>query len=119
MKTLLPGTDVPEEYVDAYDLILDSGERTGAGLSTSAVTRLLGSSGLNEKDQNTILGTVLPGGQGNEQGLGRNEFNVLMALVGLAQMGEDLTLDAVDERRTSEFAEDILTLFIFIYLYEC
>ncbi|TKA66959.1 hypothetical protein B0A55_09033 [Friedmanniomyces simplex] len=36
---------------------------------------------------------------GQTQELGRNEFNVLLALIGLAQEGEELSLDAVDERR--------------------
>jgi sorting nexin-8 len=103
VKTLLPATAVPEEYVDAYDVVLDSGERTGTGMSLSAVTKILGTSGVKDRDQNTILSIVIPGGHGNSNGLARNEFNVLMALVGLAQMGEDLTLDAVDERRTSGF----------------
>ncbi|KAK2754590.1 Sorting nexin mvp1 [Arachnomyces sp. PD_36] len=99
VKTLLPATDVPEEYIDAYDLVLDAGERTGAGMSMAGVTKVLGGSGLKEREQNNILGIVLPGGGGSGQGLGRNEFNVLMALVGLAQVGEELTLDGVDERR--------------------
>ena len=55
-------------------------------------------------DQAKILNLVLPGGQEtSSDGLGRNEFNVLLALIGLAQEGEDITFDAVDERRNSMF----------------
>ena len=32
VKTLLPATDVPEGYIDAYDKILQSNDRVGAGV---------------------------------------------------------------------------------------
>jgi sorting nexin-8 len=44
------------------------------------------------------------GDSDSSNGLGRGEFSVLLALVGLAQEGEDLTFDAVDDRRKSELA---------------
>jgi sorting nexin-8 len=103
VKTLLPASDVPDEYIDAYDLVLDSGERTGAGMSMPAVMKILGTSGVDTRDQNAILNIVLPSGHASTNGVSRNEFNVLLALVGLAQIGEDITLDTVDERRTSEY----------------
>ncbi|GAD99039.1 sorting nexin Mvp1 [Paecilomyces variotii No. 5] len=99
VKTLLPATDVPESYIDAYDLVLNSGPRVGAGVGLTGVREILASSGLNATDQARILNLVVPGEQENENGLERNEFNVLLALVGLAQEGEDITLDSVDERR--------------------
>lgn len=99
VKTLLPATDVPESYIDAYDLLLNSGHKVGSGVGLTGVRELLSSSGLNAADQAKVLDLVVPGQQENPNGLGRGEFNVLFALVGLAQEGEDLTLDAVDERR--------------------
>ncbi|OXV09513.1 hypothetical protein Egran_02722 [Elaphomyces granulatus] len=98
VKTLLPTTDVPESYIDAYDLILDSGDRV-AGLSLTNVREILTTSGLKSGDQVKILNLVIPNGLENPGGLGRNEFNVLLALVGLSQEGEEVTFDAVDERR--------------------
>ncbi|OCT44774.1 Sorting nexin mvp1 [Cladophialophora carrionii] len=99
VKNLLPATDVPESYVDAYDAVLKANERTGVGIGLAGVKRLLQSSNLSEQEQSKILNFVIPGGQESANGVGRSEFNVLLALIGLGQEGEDITLDGVDERR--------------------
>ncbi|KAJ5584935.1 uncharacterized protein N7459_004735 [Penicillium hispanicum] len=98
-RTLLPATDVPESYVDAYDLILNSGDRVGSGIGLTSVREILSSSGLSALDQGKILNLVVSGDHDGSGGLGRGEFNVLFALVGLAQEGEDLSFDAVDDHR--------------------
>ena len=103
IKTLLPASDVPESYIDAYDAALNSGDKTGAGLSLDGVKKVLSTSGLSAGDNERILRVVVPG-QEPAQGLGRGEFNVLMALIGLAQEGEEPTLDGVDDRRKSEYS---------------
>ncbi|QKX58301.1 uncharacterized protein TRUGW13939_05423 [Talaromyces rugulosus] len=101
VKNLLPATDAPETYIDAYELVLDAGNRVGADVGLTAVRQILSSSSLNAADQAKILNLVLPGGQDSASGLGQNEFNVLLALIGLAQEGEDLGYDAIDERRNN------------------
>lgn len=103
-RTLLPATDVPESYVDAYDLILNSGDRVGSGIGLTSVREILSSSGLTATDQSKILNLVSSGDHESFGGLGRAEFNVLLALVGLAQEGEELSFDAVDDRRKSMFS---------------
>ncbi|KAL8863889.1 MAG: hypothetical protein Q9198_010254, partial [Flavoplaca austrocitrina] len=60
--------------------------------------KLFESSGLDTDEQARIV-NLITGGQEPSGGLGRSEFNVLVALIGLAQEHEELTLDAVDERR--------------------
>jgi sorting nexin-8 len=102
VKTLLPATDVPESYVDAFDSLVSSGSGAGNGVSVDGVKEVLRGSGIDSAEQAKILETVLPAGQDSAAGLGRGEFNVLFALIGLAQEGEDITLDGVDERRKSE-----------------
>jgi sorting nexin-8 len=102
VKNLLPATDVPESYVDAYDAVLNANERTGVGIGLGGVKRILQSSNLSEQEQSKILSFLIPGGQESANGVGRSEFNVLLALIGLGQEGEDITLDGVDERRRSE-----------------
>jgi sorting nexin-8 len=102
VKTLLQPTDVPESYVDAYDKTLALGDRVGAGIGLTEIKKILESSRLNPTVQAQVLNLVLPGGQESVSGLGRSEFNVLLALIGLDQEGEDVTLDGVDERRRSE-----------------
>lgn len=104
LRNLLPATDVPESYVDAYDLILNSGDRVDSGVGLTSIREILSSSGLAASDQGKILNLVVSGDQENSGGLGRAEFNVLLALVGLAQEGEDLSFDAVDDRRKSELS---------------
>ncbi|KAL5361174.1 hypothetical protein BJX96DRAFT_151519 [Aspergillus floccosus] len=99
VKTLLADSEVPESYIDAYDLVLNVGDRVGSGVGLTSVREILSSSGLTATDQAKILNLVVSGDIDNAGGLGRGEFNVLLALVGLAQEGEDLTFDAVDDRR--------------------
>ncbi|KAL6234582.1 hypothetical protein BDW75DRAFT_231048 [Aspergillus navahoensis] len=99
VKNLLPDSDVPENYIDAYDLVLSAGERAGTGVGLTTVRELLSGSGLSATDQAKILNLVLSGDTDRSNGLGRGEFNVLLALIGLAQEGEDLTFDTVDDRR--------------------
>lgn len=99
VKNLLPATQVPDYYIDAYDTVINSQDTRGAGLGLTAVRKLLQSSGLTAGDQEKVLNIVLPAGQESRSTLERGEFHVLLALVGLAQEEEELSLDAVDERR--------------------
>ncbi|KAJ5760308.1 hypothetical protein N7520_007464 [Penicillium odoratum] len=99
VRTLLPATDVPESYVDAYDLVLNSGDRVGSGVGLTSVREILSSSGLSASDQGRILNLVVSADHESSGGLGRAEFNVLLALIGLGQEGEDLSFDTVDDHR--------------------
>ncbi|KAF1355911.1 sorting nexin-like protein mvp1 [Lizonia empirigonia] len=98
LKSLLPAADVPDSYVDAFDALLDAGDRAGSGVSVGGAKKLLASSGLPSDTQARMLDMVAQPDQ-DVAGLGRNEFNVLLALIGLAQEGDDVTLDSVDERK--------------------
>ncbi|KAF2736560.1 sorting nexin mvp1 [Polyplosphaeria fusca] len=98
VKSLLPASDVPDSYIDAYDALLEHGERAGNGLSLDSVKKLLADSSLPDDTQSRILDIVSQPGQ-ESAGVGRGEFNVLFALIGLAQEGDDITLDSVDERK--------------------
>jgi sorting nexin-8 len=101
VKNLLPAAEVPESYIDAFDTILNSNDKAGSGVGLTGVKNVLSSSSISPGDQETILNLVIPGGQEPATGLGRSEFNVLLALVGLAQEGDEVTLDGVDDRRRS------------------
>jgi hypothetical protein len=98
VKSLLPASDVPDSYIDAFDALLDAGDRAGNGISVDGAKKLLAGSGIPGDTQSKILEIVAQPDQ-DVAGLGRNEFNVLFALLGLAQEGDDVTLDSVDERR--------------------
>lgn len=103
VKNLLPATDVPDSYVAAFDAVINATERTGVGIGLSGIKNVLASSELSGQEQQKILNLVVPGGQESANGVGRSEFNVLLALIGLGQEGEDITLDSVDERRRSSY----------------
>ncbi|KAL8793949.1 MAG: hypothetical protein Q9195_003462 [Heterodermia aff. obscurata] len=99
VKTLLPTSAVPESYIDAYDALLESEYRSASGtISLAGAKQLLETSGLTSREQGRALDLV-NSGHGNVAELGRNEINVLIALIGLSQEKEELSLDGVDERR--------------------
>lgn len=101
VKTLLPASSVPDSYIDAFDTILDSGYALGpSSITIEGATKLLEGSGLDADEQASIV-SLVTGGQEPSGGLGRNEFNVFVALAGLAQEHDEATLDGVDERRRS------------------
>ena len=100
IKSLLPASGVPDTYIDLFDSVLKGGDSEGGKVSSSGVTRVLSAANLGADDQARITNLIAPGGQAPS--LGRNEFNVLLALIGLAQEREDITLDSVDERRRGE-----------------
>lgn len=105
-RTLLPADVAPESYIHAYKTILNSEGRVGSGIGLTSVRNILSTSKLSATDQSKILNLVVSSAdqesdQESFSGLGQAEFNVLLALIGLAQEGEDLSFDAVDDRRKS------------------
>lgn len=98
VRALLPASEVPDSYIDAFDALVEAGNREGSGVSVGSVKTLVAASGLSSGDQSRILEVVFTSRQ-ESASLGRNEFNVVFALIGLAQEGEDITLDSVDERK--------------------
>lgn len=100
VKTLLPPSDVPESFIDVFDTLSNSEYKSENGyVPIDSARQLLKESGIDSAEQDRILRLVT--GDWTMHGLGRNEFNVLLALVGLAQEHEEVTLDSVDERRKS------------------
>lgn len=101
-RTLLPADVAPKSYIHAYKSILNSEGRVGSGIGLTSVRNILSTSRLSATDQSKILNLVVSSAnQESFSGLGQAEFNVLLALIGLAQEGEDLSFDAVDDRRKS------------------
>jgi sorting nexin-8 len=98
VKTLLPASEVPESYIDLFDSLINAGERAGNGVTVSSARKLLNESDIGAEQQAKISEVV---GLDNLTTLGRGEFNVLLALIGLAKEGEELSLDTIDERRKS------------------
>ena len=95
VRSLLPGSDVPESYLEAFDKVARDGN--GGRITLRGIHRTLTASKLDTDQQAKILSIVAPGG--SDVAIGRNEFNVLLALIGLAQEDETISLDSVDERK--------------------
>jgi sorting nexin-8 len=68
-------------------------------VKVEAVKKVLQDSGVDEDASGVIMRTVMPD---ETKEIGRGEVNVLLALIGLAQEGDEITLDGVDERRRSK-----------------
>ena len=99
VKKLLPASDVPESYIDAFDALRETSYKAEGGqIGIAGAQKLFEGSGLDASEQDRIL-KLVTSGQGT--GLARNEFNVLLALIGLSQESEEISLDSVDERRRS------------------
>ncbi|KAK6949771.1 Sorting nexin mvp1 [Daldinia eschscholtzii] len=96
LRRLLDGVDVPDSYIEAFDRAVQEDGSAG-NVTSSGVTKTLAAAKLGADDQAQIMGILAPAGDLDP--IGRNEFNVLMALIGLAQEGESISLDGVDERR--------------------
>jgi sorting nexin-8 len=103
IKNLLKPGDVPEVYVDVYDKLVS--ESDGHGVDIGAIRRLVKLAKLDEETAASIEKTVVTD---ERAGLGRGEVWVLLALIGLAQEGEESTLDGVDERRKSKICLGII-----------
>ena len=100
LKTLVPQSATPESYVDAYDALITNGYDVNGKVDPAGISKLLETSSISAAIQSDISKLVAPDGLSKE-GLERAPFNVLLALIGLAQEGEDATLDGVDERKKS------------------
>ncbi len=100
IKNLLPASDVPDSYIDTFDNVQRETGQSGGKISPAGVAKVLSAGKLDANAQSRIMSIITSGGE--LQDLGRNEFNVLLALIGLAQEHEDITLDGIDERRRSQ-----------------
>ncbi|KAH6839590.1 hypothetical protein B0I37DRAFT_237541 [Chaetomium sp. MPI-CAGE-AT-0009] len=98
IRTLLPTSEVPDYYIEAFDKFVTE-DGSGAGITAGGVARTLAAAKLGADAQARIMAIVAPSGSREEVFLDRNQFNVLLALIGLAQEGEGVSLDGVDERR--------------------
>ncbi|ROT38092.1 PX domain-containing protein [Sodiomyces alkalinus F11] len=96
IRTLLPASDSPDSYIDAFDRFVHEDGADGK-VASAGVTKLFEAAELRADQQDHIMSIVRP--SRTDVAFDRAEFNVVLALVGLAQEGEAVSLDGVDERR--------------------
>ena len=82
--------------------MVNGGDSVGGKISTAGVAKVLSAAKLDAVDQSRVVNIISSSGLLSD--LSRNEFNVLLALIGLAQEHEDINLDSVDERRRSQYS---------------
>ena len=102
IKKLLPNNQVPDPYIDVFDALVEEGYGRGPGVSRDAIGRLLDESNLGAEDR-TKISDIFKAGSSDQNTFTRGEINVLLALIGLAKEGEEISLDGVDERKSSEY----------------
>ncbi|KAI8626134.1 hypothetical protein F5Y19DRAFT_466711 [Xylariaceae sp. FL1651] len=104
LRRLLAGVQVPDSYVDAFDSALAQDGRGNGLIAPAGVAKALAAAKLGADQQAHIMRILAPAG--GDVSLGRDEFNVLLALIALAQEGDTVSLDSVDERKqtTAELA---------------
>lgn len=115
IRSLLPAEDVPESYVGAFDAVVGEDGRDGQ-VTAAGIAKLFAVARLDADAQARIMALVAPG-QGSDVLLSRNEFNVVLALIGLAQEGDIISLDGVDERRRSEWNALIYSLCLLFFCF--
>lgn len=104
VRNLLPAGDVPDSYIEAFDTAVRLDENSGR-VGSNGIAKVFATAGIDDAAESRIKSLVV---SGHDVSLGRAEFNVLLALVGLAQEGEYISLDGVDERRKSKSPSPLL-----------
>lgn len=117
VRNLLPGDEVPESYIETFETMKRESGKTG--INSDGVYQVFAAARLHEPaTQKRIMSLVAPDGlDGEDKYIGRDEFNVLLALVGLAQEGEVISLDGVDERRRSKYQYSVYLVMRHVFLY--
>ncbi|KAF4977955.1 hypothetical protein FZEAL_5603 [Fusarium zealandicum] len=96
IRNLLPAGDVPDSYIETFDTVVREDGSNGR-VTSGGIAKLFATARLGADAQARVMSLVAP--NGGDVTLERSEFNVLLALMGLAQEGEVVSLDGVDERR--------------------
>lgn len=91
LSRVLANVDRPTAYDDIFNAYATNGVVTIASLQS-----LMSTANLAEHDKETVVSLVLPG-DASESNLDRSLTSVALVLIALAQKGEELSLDAVDD----------------------
>ncbi|KDN61425.1 putative PX domain-containing protein [Colletotrichum sublineola] len=97
IRNLLSASEVPDAYIETFDTVVRE-DGAGGRVNAGGVAKLFAAARLPADQQAQIMSMVVPAA-GGDIAVGRGEFNVLLALIALAQQGETISLDTVDEQR--------------------
>ncbi|KAK8150484.1 Sorting nexin mvp1 [Beauveria asiatica] len=101
IRNLLPVSDVPESYTTTFDAVLRQHGDAAGRVTAAGIADVFATARIDADAQASIMALLAAGGNASDLTLGRGEFNVLLALAGLAQEGDIISLDGVDERRAN------------------
>lgn len=93
---LLANCHIPDSYIDTFESYSTAGI-----MSFTNFKELMSDANLSESDKETIVSIILPGDT-SSSGLSRALTNVALVLISLAQENEELSIDAVDDRKSQE-----------------
>lgn len=101
VKNLLTAdnANLPEEYVEYFDSLLAQYGTPDDLISAEGVGKILEEGGVDQNARERIWAVIM---KGAKESINRDEVNVLLAMVGLAQEGDEISIDGVDDRRRSE-----------------
>lgn len=102
VKSLLQASDVPDSYIDIFDNMISEGNGSGGKITSAGVQKIIQKADIDRNTAVPRIMSVVYGDRPYSTDLTRNEFHVLLALIGLAEEHEDITLDGVDDRRRSQ-----------------
>ncbi|EPS39193.1 hypothetical protein H072_7028 [Dactylellina haptotyla CBS 200.50] len=96
IKNVMRGAFIPQQYIDLYDEL----STTFGNVTVGALERLLGESRTKPSDWDRILDLIAGRNRDDGTVVARDGFNVFLALVALAEDGDEyLGFDAVDDRK--------------------
>ncbi|OAR00313.1 hypothetical protein LLEC1_01025 [Akanthomyces lecanii] len=101
IRKLLPAAEVPESYIETFESVVRQDGNDSGRVAAAGIAKVFATARVDADAQSTIMSLLAAGGNASNLTLGRGEFSVLLALVGLAQEGDIISLDGVDERRTN------------------
>ncbi|OAA53162.1 sorting nexin Mvp1 [Cordyceps fumosorosea ARSEF 2679] len=101
IRRLLPASDVPDIYIETFDTVVRQDGDASGRVTSGGIASIFATARIDADAQATIMSLLAAGGNASDLTLGRAEFNVLLGLVGLAQEGDIISLDGVDERRSN------------------
>ncbi|EEY21701.1 sorting nexin mvp-1 [Verticillium alfalfae VaMs.102] len=78
LRTLLPTSDAPDSYIDTFDTVVQEDGSNGR-VNASGVAKVFAAARLGADEQASIMAIIAP--NGNDVAVGRNEFNVFLALI--------------------------------------
>ncbi|CCG81644.1 Sorting nexin Mvp1 [Taphrina deformans PYCC 5710] len=97
LARILSSEDAPEIYVDIFEDYAIS-----SVLPLTGLRRLMEDAALKKHDKELIVSILVPT-DSTQAGLNRGEGNLAIFLIALAQQGEEISLDAVDDRKSRAY----------------